>query len=463
MMLRSEPVSLSCWLRWVLAAALFLTAPWSPAHAEDWKFDVLRLKNGKTFQGLVVAESPSEIRFQCVRRSPGSPTVVIFTTFQRGEIAGIDRLDERDREELAARLKALDPTGKGEIQRMEQLELKPATWIQQGQGEALSYRSDHFVLLSNAREDIVRRAAVRLEDIYAAYTRLLPPRRQTAKPTTIVLIRSLAEYQDYLRSQGRHILNPAFYDPAHNRILCASNLQRLGDELEQTRKHHQKLLEDLKQQEADWKQQYKGRIPQELRAQVRLVRQKIQETNKRNDEKFQEATRRLFQTLYHEAFHAYLANFVYAPGETEVPRWLNEGLAQIFESALVEAGELRVDHADKERLARFKAAADKGETVPLSELLQSGPKQFLVAHASDQQISDRFYLSSWALAFYLAFERRLLGTPALDKYVHALKRGVDPQQAFRDLVAEPLPEFEKEFRSYLLSLRPDGSIPKAPR
>ena len=37
-----------------------------------------------------------------------------------------------------------------------------------------------------------------------------------------------------------------------------------------------------------------------------------------------------------------------------MPRWLNEGLAQIFETAIIEAGELRVGHADAERLARVK-------------------------------------------------------------------------------------------------------------
>src|SRR6516225_9397706 len=60
--------------------------------------------------------------------------------------------------------------------------------------------------------------------------------------------------------------------------------------------------------------------------------------NVKNDGLFKEATRHLFQTLYHEAFHAYLVNFVYPPEDGEAPRWLNEGLAQIFETAIVEAG-----------------------------------------------------------------------------------------------------------------------------
>src|SRR5205823_6595501 len=163
----------------------------------------------------------------------------------------------------------------------------------------------------------------------------------------------------------------------------------------------------------------------------------------------------LFRALYHEAFHAYLANFVYPPGEADVPRWLNEGLAQIFETAFVEAGELRVGHADKMRLAHAQADLARGRVVPILELLRSGPKQFVVRHASDQQTSDRYYLTSWAVAFYLTFDRRLLGTKAMDDYVHALHRGTDPIAAFRDLVGEAPEQFEKEFHQYLDQLRPN--------
>ncbi len=431
--------------------------PLAAPAADDWKFDVVRLKNGKTFQGLVVAEGPTEIKFRCVRRNPGSPTVVITTTFHRREVAGIDKLDAADRKLLEARLKALDPTGKDEAARMENLDLKTVPWLHKGTEDALCYTSTHFVLISNAREDIVRRAAVRLEQIYTAYGRFLPARHQGGNPTTIYLVRSLAEYQALLREQGRDILNPAFYDADKNQILCACDLQRMGDDLEQIRKAHQKILDDLKDEEAQLTKYYKGKIPATARDYIANKRQEIYLANQKNDRVFQQATRHLFRTLYHEAFHAYLANFVYPPEEYTVPRWLNEGLAQIFETAIVEAGELRVGHADPERLRRIRVLARKGQLLSLSRLLTAGPRQFLVNHASARQISDGFYLNSWALAFYLTFDRHLLGTQALDRYVQSLKRGADPLAAFRELTGMPLEQFETEFRQYLRKLRPDGS------
>jgi hypothetical protein len=76
---------------------------------------------------------------------------------------------------------------------------------------------------------------------------------------------------------------------------------------------------------------------------------------------------------------------------------------------------------------------------------------------SSKQVADRTYLTSWAVAWYLTFDRKLLGTTALDQYVLALYRGVDERTAFQELVGEPLEDFEKAFRLYLQQLRPGRS------
>jgi hypothetical protein len=444
------------WRRWVSACMLSLL--FLPrAAGDDWRFDVLVLKNGATLPGLLVKETPFQIEFKPIRRQPGSPTVVIWTLFHPSEIKSIQRLDPMERRRLIERLRALDPSA--EVLQMERLPLEPLLWGH-GDAEGFRYSSNHFVLISDAREDIVRRAAVRLEQIYAAYARFLPPRRPSAHPTRILLVRSLAEYHALLKEQGRNILNPAFFDVQRNQIICASDLESLGADLELVRKQHKQLLDELWDQEQKVQRQYHGAVPSAIREQIDAKRNQVRAANLKNDDVFREATQHLFHTLYHEAFHAYLAQFVYPVSDADVPRWLNEGLAEIFETALVEAGEIRVGHADLCRLRRVKAALRKGDLLPLIQLLRAGPQDFLIGHAGDQPISDRAYLSAWALAFYLAFERHLLGTPALDRYVHALRAGADPVQAFRDLVGD-LSEFERAFHRYLLDLRTDGTIARA--
>jgi hypothetical protein len=444
---------------------LLLEGPVS-ADDDDWKYEVLHLKNGETMRGLIVRETPAEISFQSVRRKPGRPTLVFPITLPRDQIDSIDNLDEIERDRLAARIKALDPSGKGELLRMQNLDLKAAPWGKDGKGKALSYQSVYFQLVSNSRDDIVRRSAVRLEQVYFAYTRHLPPRFESADATTILLAQSLADYQKLVKDQGSNLLNPAYYDAADNKVVCYCELQKLGDEMEKVRSHHQQLLDDFDAREAELKKIYKNKVPPELQTPIADGRKKVHDVIEKNEKAFKKAfedgTRRLMQRLYHEAFHAYLNNFVYPPSEGELPRWLNEGLAQVFEFAILDGEEIRVGQVEKERLARAQDALKKGDLVGVADLLKSGSKQFLVAHATESQDSDRYYVTSWAVAHYLLFDRRVLGTKAMDEYVHALHRKRDPLDSFKELIGQPLPRFEKDFKAYLENLRSNGTVGKLP-
>jgi hypothetical protein len=435
-----------------------LAAPGSaqpPSTTETWKFDVIYLKSGRRVQGLLLKETPSLIAFQPVIQEPGKPTrPAPFTSeYEPGLIDHIDRLEPDERKRLSERLAALAIS---EAEAVKSLRLEP---VPRGPGGEAGwrYRAQHFILLSDAREEIVRQAALRLEQIYAAYSRILPPRRPQAQPTEIRLIASEAQYQEMLKSQGRNLVNPAFFDAARNRILWDCDLQRLSDARDRKRKEHEQLRERLNKQEAEWSKVYHGRIPADLLKKLAGDRQKIDQADTDIQRRFDDARQRFYRILYHEAFHAYLANFVYSPSDCDVPRWLNEGLAQIFETALLEAGELRVGHADPDRLARVKESLRKDEPVSLNELLHSGAEQFLVGHGSDRLAADRHYLASWALAYFLTFQRHKLGTPEMDEYVRTLKHGADPVEAFRALVKEPLPEFEEELHRFLRCLRSDGT------
>jgi hypothetical protein len=441
--------------RLLVSVSLFLAAqPGDPDHA--WKFDVIRHKNGAVFRGLILGETPAAVRFQIVRRQPGRPTVLLNTTFSRAEIDTVERLPDAERERLKERLRDLDPIGQTEKERMEQLVLEPIPWSARPDA-GRRYRSDHFVLESDAAELVVRRAAVRLEQIYAGYERYLPP-RSAGQVTTVLLFQSRAGYEARLRAEGLRFVNLACFDPATNRVLCASDLEQLGERLDAVRRRHQQLRTDLDKQEAALMKLYRGRELMRHLEPIRDTRKRVDAADRQNEGIFDQATQRLFAILYHEAFHAYLAGWVYPAPRPELPRWLNEGLAQIFETAFLEAGELRVGHADRDRLQRVKEAVRGNGLVSLDRLLRSGPNDFLAAHAADKAVTDQYYLTAWALAFHLTFERRLLGSAVLDGYLAALANGTDPDVAFAAVVGQPLPVFEREFRRYLLQLQPDGTV-----
>ena len=92
-----------------VAVAMFRPGA-APADDPEWPYDVVRLKNGSSIYGLILEESPTEIKFRVVHRKPGRPTFTFRQTFHPEEIAEVRRLDDGQREVLRGRLEALDET-----------------------------------------------------------------------------------------------------------------------------------------------------------------------------------------------------------------------------------------------------------------------------------------------------------------------------------------------------------------
>ena len=102
-------------------------------------------------------------------------------------------------------------------------------------------------------------AGVRVEQIYTAFARFLPPTVPDARPTVVYLAANSEDYRKLLGPLGQEqLLNPAVFDPQTNRILCGSDLRRLGEELQSALIHHSQELAALAKYEADLRKLYKG-------------------------------------------------------------------------------------------------------------------------------------------------------------------------------------------------------------
>jgi hypothetical protein len=466
-----SPGTASAHRRCLVLAALLLVIP-SAARAEDWKYDVVVLQPGvlpegpRSLKGLLVdyKEGANEIVLRVIHREDGEPTRIEPSTYsyKRSQLVSVEPLDPDDRAVLERRVRALTATPKELRKRIR--ELKPEAveidFGKAGKAKGFCYRDEgeHFVLKANVKEEVFLLSVERLALIYNAYAHTLAPRITSARPTLILLAGTQADYQALLKERGLSFFNPAFFDPTRNQVVCGSDLTTLGTQFEQARKDNDRVRAELEKREAELKKVYGTKVPPAVMRPLNEARQQLAATEAANTKRFDEATHVLFRRLYHESFHAYLASFVYSGERAEMPRWLNEGLAQLFETALIEGDEVRVARPDPDRLKRARA----GELVPLGDLLRSGPRQFLVAHASDKETSDRYYLTSWALAHYLASDGRILNTGKLDDYCRSTRLQADPLEAFAALVGlkkEELPQYEERFRAYLQNLRPAGSRP----
>jgi hypothetical protein len=423
---------------------------------ENWSFDVIWHRNGHSFPGLIVEERADSILFKHVLRRPGTRTLVVDLTFQRDEIRDITRLDPAARSELAARVAALDRGGEREKQRLRELALEEIRWPD-GAG-ARRYASRYFVLEADTREEWTRLATVRLEDLFAAFAEGIGTLRTPQRPTLILIYGSLERYRERLRETGLNLLNPACFDSRSNTILAYSDLEQRLAEYEAIKTRHEGLLRDLEAQEKKLRKHFQGAPPRPMLAQLWQARRSIQLLNAENESLLERLRRPFFAVLHHEAFHAYVENHLFPAAEGGLPPWLNEGLAQVYENALVEGGELRVGSIEVARLQAVQEAVKKKQLVPLAELLTAEPRRFQVVHRTEAQATDRLYLTAWGLAHYLLLRRKAINLPRLQAYVAELNRGTAALEAFRLLADQPLEQVETDLHRYLAALKADGTL-----
>jgi hypothetical protein len=447
---------------------------------EDWKFDRILLDNEKVIEGLILTgDDRSDLEFVEVRRLPGKPMNLVIRNIDRRKIVRVDRLDEEDQTQLRGRLEKFIHRAAIEARQMDGIQLSSNVrdgvtyWQYQGNG---------FWLESTANEETTKRAAVRIEQIFTAYRQILPPRRTPQRRLKIMLFGDDAQYATFLRGLGLEITNPAFFAADFNIVAAGSNVNRFMEELESTRSAHKNAKEQM---EADWRQlptrlaeygeqlRKNGISDAERKAVIAAEqrtwqerRQKLQDdiarADRRNAAKFDQVTGEMFARLYHEAFHAYLDNYVYPHHEFDVPRWLNEGLALTFEGGQLEAGTLRIDAPNRRVLAALQADLRGPNPLPLKDLLSADADAFLPAHRGSVGKAARLYEYSWGLAYYLAFETMLLDSDTFAEFITPAATAtpaVNPVSRFEKLVGKPLDEFELEWRAAMLNPLAASSAP----
>jgi hypothetical protein len=440
------------------------------ALAADWKLERITLTSGTVYEGLVQAENPASIEFLEVRRPRGKPMSLMVRPLARKSIASWQRITPAQQQELRKRLENFKRRTLVEGRRMEDLTL--AATSDDGQVR-WNYQGQWFSLESTADELMTRRLIVRLGQIFTAYQQLLPARWNGSGRVQVRVFGSNQQYQAALAEAGLSIQNPAVYLADRNLILAGSELDRFDAELAEVNRQHHEIREQFDAVVADVPGRVKklgddlkaAGIPPAERMRIVLAEQrkwddqrkavlrKIAAVDRANAAKFNEVTGRMFTRLAHEAFHAYLETYVFPRRVYDVPRWLNEGLAQTFEAGLLEADSLRIDAPNTVALAKLQADLKGNSPLDLKELLTSGSDTFLGPHAAASGEVSRAYYYSWGLAYYLAFEQGVFASPAFDAYLSPAAAAMDPVARFEKLIGMPLDQFQTRWRAAMLSLK----------
>ena len=444
------------------------TPPGAPDGPTDWKFESLRLKDATVYHGLILAEGETEIEFAEIFRPPGKPMFAVVRPVLPESVEEITRLEGDERDDLVARFQQLRNRVRIEAGRMQDVSLRED--LRDGVQHWVAAR-EWFRLDSTADANMTRRCVVRVEQVFRAYRQLLPARNDQTINLRLLLFGSLDEYRRFMHESGFRIANPAFYSPSQNMIVAGSDLNGYARRLAQVRTHNEQARRQYKMLDSSFTDRLAGVLDEmrkrgyddaEIEQEAKLRKavwqrqyeaavQEIDLAERQNEAKFAEVTEQMFARLYHEAFHAYVENYVYPHRDGPMPRWLNEGLAQIFESGQLDGDTLRVDAPDRDRLRRLQVDLAGGDPLSVADVLTAEENEFLANHEGDS--AERHYLYCWGFAYYLGYENNLLTRDALDQYV-GNERNFGPRARFIRMINMPLEKFDRLWRTAMLQLRP---------
>lgn len=433
-------------------------------NVASWATEQVKLHDGRLYQGFVESEDDGWVHLMLIQRPPGRPMYLVIRTFDRASVAAVVQMEPDQRENVRQRIDRFRNRARIEAGHMEAVRLET---VDEAGTPYRHYRGRWFTLDSSADPSTTRRVIVRIEQIFTAYRQILTPRTDARRPLRFVVLNSMEEYHAYLKRLGLTIANPACFIEEHNLVVAGSELARYAAQIAKVNELHDQLRDDLQRLEKELtarlerigrQLQQQGaprseiarllnRERREFDAQIQQKRTELSRCDRENARAFQDVTGQMFARLGHEAFHAFLENYVYPSRNHDVPRWLNEGLAVLLEGGLLESDMLRVDAPNVEALRRLQTDLDAAEPLALTTLLAADQRAFM------GQDSDRYYAHSWGLAYYLAFQRHLLSGTALEPYVQRPGEGVAAAERFQKLIDVPLPQFEKQWREYVRQLR----------
>lgn len=454
------------------AAMLCLALPlWAqpPGPLQDLATDHLHLKDGSQWSGMLLEQSQRKVEFLEINRPPGKSMFAVIHTVSPDRVANVEQISGTDREQLSVLVDHLRNRTQIRAAEKDSVKLVQVKSDILESNDVWQYTSEHFVLTSPLQEDLTRTLAVRIDQIFQAFEHWMPPERTPEGPIQIILFGSIDHYSAYLRRIGLQINNPAVYVPHTNQVLIGTDLGAFQKRLLLIDQQHDKILQQWQTAEKELPKtlnhlakQLKemGWSSNDITIEVQARREawqrdyrkkqaQIQTTNRRNQSMLQALVEQTTQHLCHESFHAYVENFLFPQDQFEVPVWLNEGLAQLFEHAQFENGSFRIDQPPKQLLDELKARIERDHGLCLQRMLQTETGSFLLFENLHRSQLD--YDVAWGLAWYLVFQKDLFTSERLERYVH--RRGT-PEASIEETFGEPVSRLQSSWVDFMLQLRP---------
>jgi hypothetical protein len=166
----------------------------------------------------------------------------------------------------------------------------------------------------------------------------------------------------------------------------------------------------------------------------------------------------LRRTLQHEAFH----QFAFRSISRDLPPWLNEGLAQLFEEGIWTGKAFLLNQVPPRRVRQLQADVEAKRLVPFDKFLAMTLDQWNQTLTTDAELGGVQYNQAWAMVHFLVYAGTEKGGKAKyrDRLLELLKKtnaGVDPAVAFTESFSNNVEGFQDRFSEYARALRPTSA------
>ncbi|GAB4186043.1 MAG: hypothetical protein Kow00105_00490 [Phycisphaeraceae bacterium] len=156
--------------------------------------------------------------------------------------------------------------------------------------------------------------------------------------------------------------------------------------------------------------------------------------------------------LQHEGFHQFAFNYL----GRSLPIWINEGLAQYFEDAIVVRGKMITGLASEHRITRVRQALEQNRAIEFDDLIGISSEQWSQILRSDPAKASLLYAQSWSVVFYLIHGENEKYQPAFVQYLKNVSTGRESRKAMRAAFGtEDLTPLGRRWARFALRQQPD--------
>ena len=159
-----------------------------------------------------------------------------------------------------------------------------------------------------------------------------------------------------------------------------------------------------------------------------------------------------FQVLQHEGFHQFAFNYL---GQ-ELPIWINEGLAQYFEDAIIVGERMSTGYANARRVAQVKHALENGKAMDFATLIGLTTDQWNQTLSGDSNAAAVMYAQAWSATYFLIHGENQRYQNDFAHYLQLVSGGAGSHDAFGEAFGtNDLTPLARRWEQYALQQTPD--------